>query len=63
MRLKSGKAVDSFWSGHEPVPNKISEHRVAEGILSMPIDTKRAAQQQAFTGHRDMQGFAPSTSP
>ena len=47
----------------EPAPNKISGRRVAEGILSMPIDTKRAAQQQAFTGHHDLHGFAPGTSP
>src|SRR3954465_8197818 len=38
MRLKSGKAVDSFWPS-------------------------AAAQQQTFTGHRDLQGFALSTSP
>jgi hypothetical protein len=47
----------------EPVPNKISGRRAAEGNLSMPIDTKRAAQQQAFTGDRDLHGFGPGTSP
>src|SRR3954462_649247 len=43
-----------------PVPNKISEHRAVKDILSMPIDTRKAAQQQAITGHRVLHGFAPS---
>src|SRR6185436_2267921 len=78
LRLKSGKAVDSFWPGNA-IGAQCCTRRESNTATAPRSSSSRAEQnlrtsssgryseyadryeQQAFTGHRDLHGFAPST--